>query len=259
MTSMNCVVSEGDLVMLCFNEGRYYVVRVVRGNILSFNEGIVKVDDLLGKRYGETLYTHLGVRFTITKPAILDVVYRKFTRRTQVVYPKDAAFIVLKTGVGPGSRVVEAGTGSGYLTAVLAYFVRPDGKVYTYEVRGEFLDIARRNLSIAELDRWVVFKKKDVRQGIDEEEVDAVVLDMAEPWSALKHAYSALRSGGSLACFLPTINQVERTVEEARELGFAMIEVDEILMRRYKVKRGETRPEARMRGHTGFLVFARKL
>lgn len=252
------IIGEGELVLLYFGEGRYYVVRIARGSTYSFNEGIVRAEDLLGKRYGQAFKTHIGVEFRALRPSLLDVVYGKFERRTQVIYPKDAALIALKAGVGPGSRVVEAGTGSGYLTAVLAYLVRPDGVVYTYEVRREFLEVARRNLESIGLERYVVFKEADVREGIEERGVDAVVLDLAEPWAVLCHAFSALRSGGILACFLPTINQVEKTVEEARRIGFIMVEAEELLERRYKVRRGETRPELRMVGHTGYLVFARR-
>ncbi|RLF06505.1 MAG: hypothetical protein DRK00_01465 [Thermoprotei archaeon] len=252
------MIREGDLALLYFGEGRHYIVRITRGSTYSFNEGIVRAEDLLGRCYGRTLRTHIGVEYKVMKPSLLDVVYGKFERRTQVIYPKDAALIALKAGVGPGSRVVEAGTGSGCLTAVLAYLVRPDGTIYTYEVRREFIEVARRNLRMLGLEEYVVFKEADVKSGIEERDVDAVVLDLAEPWAVLRHAYSSLRSGGVLACFLPTINQVERTVEEARRIGFVMIEAEEVLERKYKVRRGETRPELRMVGHTGYLVFARK-
>ncbi|RLE83190.1 MAG: hypothetical protein DRJ67_12615 [Thermoprotei archaeon] len=125
-------------------------------------------------------------------------------------------------------------------------------------MRREFIEVARRNLRMLGLEEYVVFKEADVREGIEEQNIDAVVLDLAEPWAVLHHAYKALRNGGVLACFLPTINQVERTVEEARRTGFIMVEAEELLERRYKVRRGETRPELRMVGHTGYLVFARK-
>jgi len=252
------MVREGDLVLLYFSEDRHYIVKVTRGSTYSFNEGVIRAEDLLGRHYGEVLRTHIGVKFRVVRPSLLDVVYRKFERRTQVIYPKDAALIALKAGVGPGSRIVEAGTGSGCFTAVLAYLVRPSGVIYTYEVRREFIEVARRNLRMLGLEEYVVFKEADVRNGIEEQNIDAVVLDLAEPWAVLRHAYKALRSGGVLACFLPTINQVERTVEEARRTGFVMVEAEELLERRYKVRRGETRPELRMVGHTGYLMFARK-
>ena len=251
------MIREGDLVLL-YSRRRQYLVQVLKGKRYSFNEGILQAEELIGKEFGAEVATHLGFNFKLMRPTLLDVVYRGFTRKTQVVYPKDAAMMILKCNIGPGSRVVEAGTGSGYLTALLAYYVRPDGVVYTYEVRREFVETAIKNLEYAGLREYVVFRERDVRNGIEEKEVDAVILDLADPWLVLEHAYCALRSGGALACFLPTINQVEKVVEEAAQKGFEMIEAIELILRSYKVKSGETRPETRMIGHTGYLVFARK-
>ena len=251
-------VEEGDAVLLYLNEARQYVVIAHRERVYSFNEGIIKGSALVGTRYGDFIETHLGVKFKVVKPSLLDIVYRLFKRKTQVIYPKDAALIALKLGVGPGFRVLEAGTGSGCLTAVLAYLVRPHGKVYTYDIREDFIDLAKRNLSMTGLDEYVAFNKGDIRKGVKERDLDAAVLDMADPWEALHSVYEALKHGGVLACFLPTINQVEKTVEEAKKVGFILVETVELLERRYKVKRGETRPEMRMVGHTGYLIFARK-
>jgi len=253
----DCLVREGDFVLLS-GAKRSYLVKVSKGKRFSFNEGIIDSEEIIGRQYGEEVTTHLGVHLRLVHPTLLDIVYRGFTRRTQVIYPKDAALIILRCGVGPGSRVVEAGTGSGCLTALLAHFVRPTGTVYTYEVRREFIDIARENLAAVGLLDYVVIKEKDVREGIEEKEVDAVILDMADPWHVIEHAHRALRCGGTLTCFLPTINQVERVVDEAIAKGFIMVETVELLLRNFKVKRGETRPEVRMIGHTGYIVFARK-
>lgn len=251
------VVREGDLVLL-YSKNRRYLIRVLKGKRYSFNEGILQAEEIIGKEFGTDVATHLGVNFKLVRPTLLDIVYRGFARKTQVIYPKDAAMIILKCNIGPGSRVVEAGTGSGYLTALLAYYVRPNGVVYTYEIRKEFVETAMKNLEYAGLREYVIVREKDIRDGIEEKEVDAVILDLADPWLVLEHAYCALRSGGALACFLPTINQVEKVVEEATKRGFVMIETIELILRNYKVKSGETRPETRIIGHTGYLVFARK-
>jgi len=251
-------VQNGNFVLLYFNDRRWYVVKVRKGAKYSFNEGVISADEIIGKAYGESLRTHLGIECKLMRPTLCDIVYSAFERRTQVIYPKDAALIILKAGIGPGSRVVEAGTGSGFLTAILAHAVRPSGTVYTYEIRREFLELAKTNVAALGVDSYVVFKNKDVREGIDEREVDAVVLDMADPWEVVNHAFASLRSGGVLACFVPTVNQLERTVEKARGVGFVMVEAEELLLRKYKVLRGETRPEMRMVGHTGYLIFARK-
>jgi len=250
-------IGRGDLVLLYFNEARSYLISA-DGRPYSFNEGVVDSSKIIGEDYGSSGQTHLGERFILVKPCITDLIYRGFKRRTQVVYPKDAALMLLKTGIGPGCRVVEAGTGSGFLTAILAYYVRPGGKVYTYEVRRDFLELALENLSRAGLLDYVEARERDIRSGIEERDVDAVILDLPYPWQVLPEAFNALRHGGSLACFLPTINQVERTCEKASEVGFVLVEALELLERHYKVKGGETRPFQRMIGHTGYMVFARR-
>ncbi len=250
-------IAEGDLVLLYFSERRRYLVRAEGGKRLNLNEGIVDLGEMVGREYGCELRTHTGVRFLVLRPNLLDLVM-KFRRVTQIVYPKDAARIVSLACVGPGARVVEAGMGSGALTAVLAYHVRPTGVVYSYEVREDFARVAMRNLKMAGLSEYVRLKLKDIREGIDESGVDAVVLDMPEPWEVVDHAYTALRHGGSMVCFLPTINQVERAVEAMRGRGFVDVGAIEIIERRYKVARGETRPETIMVGHTGYIVHGRR-
>jgi tRNA (adenine57-N1/adenine58-N1)-methyltransferase len=217
----------------------------------------VKLRDVIGRRYGEKIKSSLGVDFTVLKPSIYDYVM-KFSRRTQIMYAKDMALILMFSGVGPGSRIVEAGTGTGALTSVLAHYVKPTGKVYSYEVRAEFLENAKRNLERAKVSDYVELKNKDILKGVDEVDVDAVILDMATPWLAVPHISGALKGGGSFASFSPTIEQVIKTVEALELEGFTSIETIECITRRFQVKAGQTRPETLMVGHTGYLTFARK-
>jgi tRNA (adenine57-N1/adenine58-N1)-methyltransferase len=179
-------------------------------------------------------------------------------RKTQITYPKDIALIIMFSGIGPGSRVVEAGTGTGALTSALAFHVKPTGRVYSYEVRAEFIETALKNLKRAGLDEYVEIKNQDITLGINEKEVDAVMLDMATPWLVVPHAYSALKGSGSLVSFSPTIDQVVKTVENLKKNGFVDIETVECLLRRMQVVRGKTRPETLMTAHTGYITFARK-
>jgi len=246
------LIKRSSWVLLYFKENRFYLARAGEGK-LNTNEGIIDLDSLVNKSYGIKGKTHLGLEYIVSKPDLITL-FKIFKRKTQVVYPKDIGTIVLLADICPGSLVVEAGTGSGFLTAILANFVKPSGKVFTYEVRREFQEVAIKNLTMVGLERYVEFKLKDIRKGIDEKEVDAVILDMPDPWNVADIAFSSLRSGGKIVCFLPTINQVERVVETLKERGFIMIEVREILERTYKVKRGETRPEVFMIGHTGYIV-----
>jgi tRNA (adenine57-N1/adenine58-N1)-methyltransferase len=250
-------IREGDDVLLYLNRKRTYLVKVESGKSFHTHIGYIQLDSLIGKEYGTRLKSSLGTEFVALKPTIRDYIF-KMLRKTQITYPKDIALIILFSGIGPGSRVVEAGTGTGALTGALAFHVKPTGRVYSYEVRAEFIETALRNLKRAGLDEYVEIKNQDITQGIDEKEVDAVMLDMATPWLVVPHAYSALRGSGSLVSFSPTIDQVVKTVEVLKENGFVNIETVECLLRRMQVARGKTRPETLMTAHTGYITFARK-
>jgi len=144
------------------------------------------------------------------------------------------------------------------LTTALAYYVRPNGKVYSYDIKEEYLKKAEKNIRRAGLEDYVELKLKDVTEGFEEENVDVVVLDLATPWLVVKHAYNALADWGSIASYSPTVEQVIKTVEALRKTRFKDIECIECLIRNIKVKEGETRPETFMVGHTGYITFARK-
>ena len=250
-------ISEGDDVLLFLDPRRTYLVKVRRGERFHTHKGFVQFDDILGKMYGDKVSSSLGFSFYLFKPDIYDYL-GKASRVTQIVYLKDAALIVAYSGIGPGSRVIEAGTGSGALTSVLAHYVRPGGKVYSYDVRAEFQERALRNLVRAGVSEFVELKVGDAVDGFGERGVDAVVLDLATPWLVVPRAYAALRGGGRLVSFSPTIEQVVKTVGALSE-GFVDVETVECISRRFKVKEGETRPETLMIGHTGYITHARKV
>jgi tRNA (adenine57-N1/adenine58-N1)-methyltransferase len=182
----------------------------------------------------------------------------KSVRKTQITYPKDIALIIMFSGIGPGSQVVEAGTGTGALTTALAHYVKPNGKVYSYEMREEFLKTAEKNLKRAKLADFVELKNRDVTAGIEEKDVDAVILDLATPWLVVPHAYASLKPCGTIVSFSPTIDQVVKTVEALGESNFVDVETVECLMRGMQVERGKTRPQTLMTAHTGYITFARK-
>jgi len=250
-------IDEGDSVLLYLDRRRTYLVKVERGKSFHTHKGFIQLEELIGKEYGTRILSSLGVEFVALKPTMRDHVF-KMLRRTQITYPKDIALITMYSGIGPGSRVVEAGTGTGALTSALAFYVKPAGRVYSYEIRQEFVETAVKNLKRAGVSEYVDVKNNDITQGIDEGEVDAVVLDMATPWLVIPHAYSALKGGGTIVSFSPTIDQVVKTVEALKENGFVNIETVECLMRRMQIERGKTRPETLMTGHTGYITFARK-
>lgn len=248
-------ITEGDHVLLYLSWRKTYLVRVEKDEAFHTHKGFIEFNDLIGKKYGCRVLSNVGVEFVALKPLLRDYIF-KSTRKTQITYPKDAALIVMFSGIGPGSHVVEAGTGTGALTTALAHYVKPDGKVYSYEVKKSFLEAAAKNLDRAGLTEFVELKNKDVTVGIDEKGVDAVILDLATPWLVVPHAHTVLRPSGTMVSFSPTIDQVVKTVEALRENGFVNIETIECLMRGMQIKRGKTRPHTLMTGHTGYITFA---
>jgi len=257
MSSAN-IVNEGDLVLLVFDERRKWLVKVEKDKKLHTHKGVIDLNNVIGKPYGSSVESSTGAKFRIFKPLLKDYIL-KMRRTTQIIYPKDIGLILLYSGIGPGWRVVEAGTGSGALTIVLAYYVRPDGHVYTYEAREEFQRLAMKNIRRVGLEKYVTFKLKDVNEGIDERNVDAIILDMATPWLVVPHAYEALKDGGSFVSYSPTIEQVQKTVYALSRTGFYDIITMECLTRRILVREGKTRPETSMIAHTGYITFARKI
>jgi tRNA (adenine57-N1/adenine58-N1)-methyltransferase len=250
-------IAIGDKVLLYLNPRRTYLVTVEKGRSLHTHKGYVQHDALIGKQYGTHVTSNTGTEFIALRPALRDYIF-KTQRKTQIMYPKDIALIVMFSGIGPGSKIVEAGTGTGALTTALAHYVKPTGKVYSYEIRPEFIETAQKNLERAELTKYVEIKNKDVTQGIDETNIDAVVLDLATPWLVVPYAYSTLKGSGAIVSFSPTIDQVVKTTEALQENGFVDIQTIECLMRGMQVERGKTRPETQMTAHTGYITYARK-
>jgi tRNA (adenine57-N1/adenine58-N1)-methyltransferase len=254
---MTEIISEGDDIFLYLDRKRTYLVRVEAEKSFHTHKGYIQLGDLIGKEYGIRIVSSMGIEFVALKPTLRDHIF-KTSRRTQISYPKDISLIIMYSGIGPGSRVVEAGTGTGALTSAIAHYIKPSGRVYTYEVRQEFQKNAKKNLERAGLLDYVELKEGDVTESIEEKDVDAVVLDLATPWLVVPHAYTALKGSGVLVSFSPTIDQVVKVVEALTECGFVGVETVEILMRFMQVERGKTRPQTVMTGHTGYLTFARK-
>jgi len=251
------VINEGNDILLYLNRNRTYLVKVEKGKSFHTHKGFIQLDLLIGKPFGTRIVSNTGTEFFALKPLLSDFIF-KAQRQTQISYPKDVALIIMFSGVGPGSRVVEAGTGAGALATALAHYVKPKGRVYSYEIRPEFMEIATKNLKRANLLDYVEIKNKDITEGVDEDEIDAVILDLATPWLVMPHAYSALKGSGTVVSFSPTIDQVVKTVEALQENNFIDIQTIECIMRRMQTERGKTRPETLMTGHTGYITFARK-
>lgn len=250
------VVQPGDPVVLVDAEGQRWLVRAAPGVQRIQGLGVLDTGKLAGLRWGGRL-EQVGKTLTLLSPGTPDLL-ATLKRKAQVVLPKDAARILLECDVHAGSVVVEAGIGSGHLTAALARAVRPGGRVITYELRDDFAAWGRENLEAAGLLDAVEVKVADVRSGIAERGVDAVVLDMPDPWHAVPAAWDALRAGGTIATYSPLVSQVEQTHAALQKQGFREARTLELLERAWVVGERGSRPSHDMLGHTGYLTFARR-
>ncbi len=253
-------VKADDTVILYDPEKRkkYFLNLKLSGNTFSTQNGQIDLSSIVGIEYGSTVKSHLGHPYIVLPFNLHDFIMHKLNRLTQIVYPKDAAYILLKLDVKPGDIVVESGIGSGAMTCVFAQAVGKDGKVISYEKREEFIKNALSNLRKANLDENVIVKKRDISEGFDEENVDAVFLDVREPWLYLNFAHKALKPGRMVGILVPTVNQVIETLKVI-ENSFIDVEVLEILLRKYKTVPERLRPEDRMPAHTAYLIFGRKV
>jgi len=251
-------IHEKDQVLLYLDEKRKYLIRVEKGIKYHTHKGYILSDDIIGKKYGEKIKSNIGQDFYLLKPTIRDFII-KISRKTQIIYSKDAGYIAMVCGISNGSRIVEIGTGSGALTCTLASLVKPDGHVYSYEIREEFLKVAESNLERLGLKNYVTLKLKDAKQGIEEKDVDCVIIDIGDPWEVIDNAYTCLKGSGIIVIFSPTINQVEKNLIALSEKGFVDIHVVEILEREFQADPTKIRPKTSMIGHTGYITWARKI
>ena len=259
-------VKEGDRVLLYLDDRRTWLVKAGSQNSeFHTHAGIIKLSELVGKRFGDVVLSTLGESICVLRPVTLDYVM-KSERRTQIVYPKDFAYISARSGLRSGSRVLECGTGSGALTSYFASLVAPSGIVHTFEERTDFFEIAKKNVEKAGLASYVRFENANLLQSntsaespkVQESSYDLALLDTGDPWSLLDVAHKALRGSGFVFCICPTTNQLEN-VTFAMESRFVDIESIEIMFRRMEARVGKTRPSMRMIGHTCYLASGRKV
>ena len=247
-----------DLVLLVTGGGKRHLLRLQSGRLFHSNLGKVQHDELIGLPYGTTVYSHLGHAMLLLEPSLDDRITR-IKRNTQIIFPKDAAMIVSRLSLRAGSRVIEAGTGSGGLTIALAWSVAPSGRVFSYEIRDDHCRVAQANLEKMGLLSYVELRNASILDGFEQSNVDALVLDLRTPWLFLEQAREALRPGGFFAALVPTTNQVSELLKGLESFAFADINVEEILVRSYKPVPDRLRPDESMVGHTVFLTSARPI
>ncbi len=246
----------GDIAQLISSSNKRFIFRLVPDDKFETHRGYLSHNDLIGKSWGSRVVTHMGSPFVLLQPSLADILVET-KRNTQIMYPKDIGFILVTLDIGPGKHILEAGTGSGSFTTALAYAVGPQGQVTSYESRPEFQYLAHKNLDRLGLADRVDFKLRNIAQGFDEKNVDAVFLDLPNPQDYLLQAKDALKPGGYLGSILPTTNQVSLLLIALRRANFAFIEVCEVILRYYKAVADRFRPTDRMVAHTGYLIFAR--
>ena len=250
---------EGDMAMLIDRKGRRYLVRLSSTGALHTHVGVLPHQDIIGKDQGSWLRSTKGQTFLALKPTLGEYA-QHMPRATQVIYPKDLGNILIMADIFPGCRVVEAGLGSGALTMALLQAAGPWGCVTSYEVRTEQVPRVLTNMEayLGEIGNLQV-QEGDIYQGIEEQDIDRVVLDVPEPWNVVAHAAEVLKPGGILLCFLPTVLQVHRLTGTLDDDGrFQLVETVETLLRPWHVTQQSMRPAHRMVAHSGFITTARR-
>jgi len=253
--------SVGDLVQLTDPRGKMHTVTLEEGGAYHTHRGILPHDDILGRPEGIVVASSNGNAFLALRP-ILDDFVLSMPRGAQVIYPKDAARIVGLANLGAGARVAEAGVGSGALTCSLLRAVGDDGRVYSYERRPEFAEVAEGNVT-----RWFGHRPEnwiltlgDMATALTVTDLDAVILDMLAPWEVLDSVGRALAPGGVMVGYVATTTQLSRLVESMRVIGgWTEPRAEETLLRTWHLEGLAVRPDHRMNGHTAFLVTSRRL
>ena len=240
-------------MLLVLEDERRFVIHLRAGSNFSTHKGAIEHDRLVGRPYGTSFETSSGSRVLALYPTWLDRMM-KVQRRTNIMYPKDTAYLIAHLGVGAGDRVVELGAGSGAMTIALAHAVSPGGRVYSYDRRQDHLDQATMNCERAGVDPELLeFRLRGIGEPLPDDIV-AMMCDVPEPWEEIGAAAECLVGSGRFAAAIPTFNQAEKLAAALVGQGFAMVQTVEILVREILARPGRTRPGHRMVGHTQLLT-----
>ena len=255
---MGSTYKAGDQVLLVDRKRRRYLVTLQPGTEFHSHTGVVAHDDIIGGEDGAAVKSNRGSAFDTFRPTLAEFVL-KMPRGAQVIYPKDLGPILMLADVYPGVRVFESGVGSGALSMAL---LRAGAQVTGYEIREDFAARARTNVAAMlgedALGDYQV-QIRDAYGGIDETDLDRVILDLPEPWQVVPHAARALHSGGIILAYTPSVIQASRFREALDEYGFGLAETVEVLHRSWHIDGAAVRPDHRMVAHTGFVSHARLL
>ena len=256
--------SYGDRVQLTDAKRRHYTVILKEGGQFHSHKGIINHDDIVGMDEGSVIESTLGSSFLLFRHLMVDHVL-SMPRGAAVIYPKDAAQILVEGDIFMGARVLEAGAGSGALSMSLLRAVGPEGHVYSYEIRDDHLEYAVDNVEeyFGSRPEWWSPRLGDLGDVTADDlggPVDRIILDMLEPWENLETVRDLLIPGGVFMTYVATVPQLMKVMEGIRELQcFTEPKAWESLVREWKVEGLATRPEHRMNAHTAFLIWTRRL
>src|SRR3989338_3561699 len=240
--------------ILMTNQGKKFYSKDISSD-LHTQYGFVKGEELKNAKEGNTLKSNTGKEFFVFTPSFIDL-YMKIKRDAQIIPLKDIGVIIAETGINKESKVLDAGSGSGALSCFLAAIAK---EVVTYEIRPDFVEIVKFNIELLGL-KNIKVKNADIYQDIEEKNFDAAILDVPEPWKAIKSCASALKAGGFLASYSPSVPQVMDFVNALRKNeNFIYIKTVEAIQREWEVEERKVRPKSKGIGHSGFLSFARKV
>lgn len=248
----------GEKVVIVDSKKRRYLVTLAENAEFHSHAGFFPHSMLIGSEEGITVRSSGGARYTAIRPTLAEFVL-KMPRGAQVIYPKDLGAILMLADIFPGARVLESGIGSGAMSMTL---LRAGAEVIGYEIREDFAKKAQENVLAflgQEAAKRYRVEVRDCYEGISETGLDRIVLDLPEPWNVIPHAAKALRTGGIILSYLPTITQCATLRAMLGDHGFAMAETIEVLHRGWHIEGMSVRPDHRMVAHTGFLTQARLL
>ena len=241
--------------MILDERGKKYVLKP--GAEFQSDLGIIKADVLDNAEIGDEVKSHLDHTFKIMKPNVNDFI-DIMDRRCSILIQTEIGQVLAHTGLGAGSRVVDAGTGAGAIALNFGNVVGPEGQVFTYEIREDFAEVAKKNIDNFGITNIEV-KNKNIKDGIEEDNIDLIFLDLPKPFEIFEEVLESLNVGGWLVVYAPYIDQAETSYRVAKKLGFYNIDIIETLERGLEVRTQGVRPKTRMVGHSGYLMFARKL
>jgi tRNA (adenine57-N1/adenine58-N1)-methyltransferase len=260
-------LSEGEPIIIIEPQGKKHYLNLRSGDKFHHTRlGYLTHDAIIGCQPGALLLSDRGLHAVCLRLTFEDFVLKELKRRTSIIHPKDLATLLVRGDLFPGARVLEAGAGSGATCVTLLRYLGPEGQLISYERRQEFIALTLENVAKAQELYGDPGAKHQIQlrdiyeDGIEEKDLDTVLLDLPEPHRATKHALKALRPGGTLLCWLPTVTQVYLLVRQLQqEPLWAVVETRETLERSWQVGKNAMRPYHRMVGHTGFWIRTRRL